>query len=482
MHAAPPSTESHSHVFDAALIRVPVLALLFTAAAVLEAGRLTSLSSLSAADIWWHLRTGTWILQNHAFPHSGLFSQSAQVGWISPSWLFDLKVAIWYRWLGLRAIPILLMGSKVALAVVTFLLAGGLRGKFWFAAALSAVAQCVLGALQTSPTYGSILFLAVELVWLNESRRGNIRFLYWLPALFLIWANVDMQFIYGLAALLFFVAASVWQDRALSASRAAVVLGASAIVTLITPYSYHLYYVFFSDLTSAANQNFPNFHAMGFHQPQDYVLLLLTMSAFLALGLRRSRDAFQIALLIGCALLSFYERRETWLVVLASVCVLGDACAKPRSEERPRARHVLVAAALSIIVFVVASARISRDPQALVAKAGQSYPVAACNYIRDRGLPQPLFNTYEWGGFLTWYLPDYPVAIDTRPALYAEDFVTQYYQVMNANVPFTAYSAMTEARTLLLPRDSLMGEALSGLPRFKVAYSDAVAVVLESQD
>ncbi len=113
-----------------------------------------------------------------------------------------------------------------------------------------------------------------------------------------------------------------------------------------------------------------------------------------------------------------------------------------------------------------------------MAKVAQTYPVAACHYIREHQLPQPLFNFYDWGGFLTWYLPEYPVAIDSRPGLYDDDFVVQYFKAMNADMRYQAYPAMAQAGTLLLPQNSPMGQALRTLPAFQVAYSDRVSVVL----
>ena len=204
---------------------------------------------------------------------------------------------------------------------------------------------------------------------------------------------------------------------------------------------------------------------MSFHRPQDYILLLLTMTTFLALGLRRSRDSFQIALLIGCAMLSFYAQRNIWLVTLASITVIGEAI--PARLQAPpwrwEPRAVLIATA---IIFFVAAQRIPQQ-ETLLATIRQNYPVRAADYIRDHHLPPPLFNTIEWGGFLTWYLPEYPVAIDGRRYLYGEDFQSQYFKAMNAEMAYPAFPALAESGTLLLPRSSLMGKALSTLRRSK---------------
>ncbi len=467
-------------------LRIPAMLFLFTLAALLEAVQLTSLSSLSARDVWWHLSTGLWILRNHALPHDGIFSQSSTLAWRTFSWAYEVKLAVAYRAFGLRAIPAMLMGLKAVLAVITFVLAGGLRGRFWTAVALSAVAQYVLGSFAPSPTYFSILFFAGELFLLSESRRnGDYRLLFWSAPLFLVWANFDVQFVYGIALLILFLGTLAVEtgfgslDSALSAALL------SFIATLVTPNFYHPYRTFFSVLTSGANRYLPDFLAMKFHQRQDYLLLLLLMGAFLALGIRKSQDWFQIGLLIGCAILSFYSQRNIWLATLASIMVIGNAVSEESATQvsvpRPNANlgQLRTAVGLAAVVLVMAFViQVPRSRETLLAKVGKNYPVAASDYIREHRLPQPLFNAFEWGGFLTWYLPEYPVAIDGRTGLYGDDMIVGYSKVMNADARYTDFAPMAQAQTLLLQKNSVMGEAMAGVQGFRVEYSDDVSLVL----
>ena len=91
------------------------------------------------------------MLQNHAIPRSGLFSQYSNLVWHDSSWGFDLLLGTAYKIFGLRAIPVLLMWLKAAVAMVTFLLAYSGRSDFWKAAALSVLAQCGISGLQPLP-------------------------------------------------------------------------------------------------------------------------------------------------------------------------------------------------------------------------------------------------------------------------------------------------------------------------------------------
>lgn len=479
-----------------AKLRIPAMVLLFVSAALVEVFRLSSLSAITNADIWWHLSSGLWMLQHHAFPHSGLFSQSASLPWIAPSWGYDLLLAVVYKLVGLRAIPLLLILLRAGLAVVTFLLAGGLRGKLWLAVGLSAVAQYILGAMPPGPGYFSTLLFGIQLLLLLKARRtGSYRPLRSLPLLFLLWANLHVQFVYGVLLLLWFAATvacerlfRVSEEHPLDVGAVLKIAGASLVATILTPYLYRTYSVFFATTFSSANQYLPEFRALGFRQPQDYLLLLLAMSAFLTLGLRRSRDVFQIGLLAGCLGLSFYAQRDIWLVALASLVVIGGAVTTAPASDVALVRlsvrrEVWIAACASFAILMMAAfVRLPRTDEALVAKAGASYPVAACDYVREHRLAQPLFNAYEWGGFLTWYLPEYPVAIDGRVDLYGGDTVAEYSKVMNADVPYTEYPAVAGAHTILLPKNAIMAAGLSSVPIFKIAYSDDISIVLTRRD
>jgi hypothetical protein len=463
------------------------LVVLFTTAALIEARRCSSLSNLLGGDVWWHLSAGLWILHSHALPHNGVFSQSSRA-WIAAGWLYDVKLAIYERLLGLRAIPVFAMFFKAALAVVTFLLAGG-RKKFWGAIGLSAIAQYILGTMPPTPVFCSVIFFGIELLILLSAtsvmHEGSARIphaMWWLPPLFLVWANVDFYFVYGLALLAIWLVTNAAPGDTSRLSFG--IAGACVVATLVSPYFYHPYQVFFAKAFGAANPYLPDYKAPGFRQPQDYVLALLAMGAFLALGLRRSRDLFLVAVLAGAVALSFHSQRDVWVTVLIAVAVIGEMIsgdpARDMARTIPTANRALSVGIAATIAVLIAGAAIlmPRSQSALLAKAAQAYPVDACDYVREHNLAQPLFNSYEWGGFLSYYLPAYPVVIDGRYDLYGDEFIIQYSKAMNAEIRYTDFPAMANARTILLPRSAIMGQALATLPGYKVAYRDEVATVI----
>jgi len=469
---------------------------LFCAAAVYEA---VHLSSLSDTDVWWHLSTGLWILQNHGVPHSGISSQYSNLPWIASSWTYDLLLATAYKLLGLRAIPMTLMLFKVALAASAFLLARGRSRNFPLAVLLTVAAQCAI-PLRPLPNLCSIVCFAVELALLFQSlRTGNVRILYWLPLLFVLWVNLHIQFVYGLIALALFLAAtlaedisrrsgSTWCDSQLPLlplGAVAAVTVFSFVATLLSPYGYHIYEVVIRNATPVPY--IADEHAMNFRQPQHYVLLLLAMSAFLALGRRRSRDPFKLALMIVASMVAFRIQGDAGFLAMASVAVIADAFfmgeigAVPVSPERRVKWEMPATMVLLAVVFVAAACRIP-SRQTLLNRIGESLPVRAADYIRENRLPNPLFNEYGWGGFLTFYLPNYPVVIDGRTDLYGDEIISRYFKVTRAEVPLNTEPAFAGAQTILLPANSAMAIGLAKFSDFKAVYSDNVATVLVRQN
>jgi len=482
-------------------LRVVVLVLLLTTAAAYEA---VSLSALDGLEVWSHLRTGIWILQNHAVPHNGLFSQYPDLPWKAHSWGFDVLLAAAYKLIGLRALPVLLMVFKVALALIFFLLARGSRQNFWIPVLLAAVAQYAVPSLRLQPALCSILLYGVELALLFQARRaGSARPLLWLPLLFAIWANLDTQFVYGLLVLGLLLAAGVteeicrrcgvgWfagQTPAIPLGKLAALTATSLPATLLNPYTYDVYGAALKNFgRSALLAYLPELSAIGFRRPQDFALLLLAMLAFFSLGRRRSRDLFQFALMIVSAVLSFPAQRDSWLGAVAAVAVVGDALPNRRSKVtqegvRPWALENFVTAGLVLMALWVAVViRIPSSREALLASVGRTLPVRACDYIRENHLPGPLFNAYEWGSFLTWYLPGYDVAIDSRNDLYGDEINLRYFKLTHAEIPLSRDVSFVYARTILLPSNAPMAVALSATARFKMVYRDDVAMVLVPQN
>ena len=448
-------------------------------------------SGLRSEEVWSHLATGLWILQHHAIPRSGLFTLHADLPWIDTTWGFDALLAATFKLLSLRTIAIVAMILRVALALVTFLLAGG-RRNFWSAILLSAIVQFIFPNALPLPISFSMVFLGVELLLLlNWRSSGNVYLLYGLPILFTVWCNLHIEFVLGLIVLFLYLIAETIEQYRRSQTAAWIQLRPlvltslfSLLATLINPYGFHLIPQFLpSAYSAAAFKYFGEMLPLSFRQPQDYVLLLLVMGAFFSIGRNHSRSVFNIALLALAACVAFRIQRETWFVALASVAIIGNwSGEKEESDTRSAFRweDAFVAAASAAMFLVFAF--VTPGPNQALAQVSQAMPVKACDYIRENHLGAPLFNSMEWGGFLTWYMPQYPVAMDSRLNLYGDDMVQEYFKTVNGGRRLENATLFADAQTILIAKNSALERALTTFPDltelYREIYSDKRAAVL----
>jgi hypothetical protein len=350
---------------------------------------------------------------------------------------------------------------------------------------------------------------SVELWALFASRaKGRRDLLLWMPLLVLVWTNLDWRFVFGLLVLLLFLLAETIEERWRNKTgapivapflyeRAAMIAAASCVASLLSPYSYHSYAV--------ARQNWfgeteltltPEMKPMSFHTPEHYLLMLLAMFAFLALGRRQVKDLFSVMLLAGSVCIGFAFQREAWTVVVTSVAILGEVFfpAGDRPDELSRSPKPALwpAAIVVVIIFVASVLSIPTRTETLLDITAKNLPVRACDFIKQNHLPTPIFNELSWGDFLIWYLPDYPVSMDDRSELYGEENVTLYNQVTTAKRLSSEDSSFTSANTILISTDNGLMRVpemfpnpdevfQAAFPGFKQVYRDEMAVVLSKQ-
>jgi hypothetical protein len=447
-------------------------------------------------DIWWHIRTGDWILANHTVPRYAIFSQHSERPWIAYSWLFDVIVSGMQHRFGLVGISDFLICLQVMLSLIFLLAIQHFARGFWWSWLIGMFAIYSFYVNPLRSLQFSLLFFIVELWLIFEAERKNDdRLLFWTAPLFCLWANFHMQFTYGLFVLGLYVGTRIlsalgqkWlpgDSRETSLGRLVAILVAAVVGTCIGPnwvhpYAVVLYYV----LHSGQFQIVQEMLAMNFRRPEHYAELILLMAACYVLGRSRRRDLFRPALLLVTALISFRSLRDAWLVSIAAGFVLAEAAghaysqaAEAKSEGRAR-RALLYGMAVAValcVSFGLANLQ-GVNAQGLMTVIDHVYPVRATEFVRDSHLLGPMYNSFNWGGFLTFNLREYPVSIDPRGNAYSDELISRSVDTTNAT-DWKDDPDLARANFVLLERSARLAAALENDPRFRVAYKDHLAVV-----
>ncbi len=449
-------------------------------------------------DIWWHLRVGDWILLHHAMPHTGLFSWTADARpWMAYSWGFEILLSRAFAWGGLLGIGIFCEALTLVVAASTFWMVRRLSGRFWLSLAIAAAScDAFLFTLSPRPVFLSMALFAVVLTLLIESQRdGRMTRLYWLPLIFLIWANLHIQFVYGLFLVGLFLAAEmgihfalrcgvlsgVLRPSGLSLGNLCGVFAGCLLATLLNPYTLSLYRVILD--YSKAQQTYSlilELQSPAFRSVSDFVGLFLVAAAFYVIGWRKQFDPFQIALLVIASVVGYRTLRDGWFVVLpAAACIADLLRAKAAEHKTETAPQGALVALVSVLLLAVIAGSVDFDRRDFDRQITSEFPVKAANFLRRNPLPGPLYNVYNWGGFLIWYLPQYPVAVDGRNDLYGAAMVQQFTDTQNGTPGFEQDPFLAQSNLLLLQRGTRFNALVESNPQFEKIYEDKLATIYQ---
>ena len=108
----------------------------------------------------------------------------------------------------------------------------------------------------------------------------------------------------------------------------------------------------------------------------------------------------------------------------------------------------------------------------------QTYPKAALNWITENQPQSQMFNSYNWGGYLTWDLRNDPVFIDGRADLYGDEIIGQWWSIIRATDEGFDLLDHWNINFVLLEPDWPIVEALKD-ENWSVRFEDNISVVLE---
>jgi len=450
-------------------------------------------------DIWWHLKVGDWIIDHGAVPHTGILSRTAASRpWVAYSWGYETLMSRSYAWFGLIGIGLYGVLLTLAVAYAVYWMLRRLSGRFWVACVgTGIVCSAFLFNGMPRPFFFSITLFAVTLTLLLEANRsGRVKPLYWLPLIFLLWTNLHIQFIYGLFLIGLFVGVNVVQRAAAAVGikleffspptlpvKDLILIGMGCVLaTLIGPYFYHPYQVVYE--YSKAKFTYSviiELQPLNFRGYSHFAELFLTAAGFFAVGWRRKLDLFKLVLMTTASVIAYRTMRDAWFICLPAAACIADAFAPQTEVERTEPissetwlEKIGVAAAVAILLAAVANGT-DFTQRGLDRAISSTYPVNAINFLRRNPVQGPLYNALNWGGFLMWYMPEYPVAIDGRNDLYGDDLDKLFFNSQNAEASYTTDPYLNEAGVVLLGSEMPLAKILSVDPRFQLIYHDDIA-------
>ena len=454
--------------------------------------------SITDNDIWMNIRAGQWIVAHGAVPDTDPFSTYGQGRpWVAYSWLFEVLVHGLHEWLGLAGIVVYRALMSYAILAALHRFVARREPRFVVATSLVGIAFFALLPLLNERTWlFTILFSTLTLDVVLDLRRGVVTRLAWvLPLIYAFWANVHIQFMYGLFLLALGCVAPLIDGllgrmpvTGLASTawtrpwwKLLVLAGCCLAATLLNPYHARLYPVVVAYATRSDTYNLVvELLASGFRMPWEWAMPALVGAAAFALGRRGERSAFEVLLLGVASFLALRARRDVWFAVLAALAVLStgrrwDPVAASRLVlDRSRA---FVIAAIVAVLLIVTGWCLDLSTDHLQEVVAENYPARAAAVVEQRGYQGPLFNEYGWGSYLIWRLPALPVSIDGRADLHGPERIRRNVETMSGLRGWDTDTELTAANAIIIRANAALASLLRLDPRFELVHEDPVAAV-----
>jgi hypothetical protein len=420
-------------------------------------------------DVWWHLRTGQLILQNHSLFHTDPYSFTR----------FGVVIAATF----------LLVFARSA-------------GRPYLASLMT-----LWGAVASAPSWGvrpqmfSLLLASIFLVLLAASEQRP-KLLWWTAPLMLLWVNLHAGYPIGLAFIALFLLGEAleaaigqedWRKSTPRLKQLAMALGVCLGLVALNPNGVQIYWYPFETLRSAAMHRFihewfsPDFHDRTY---LPLLLMLLALVAGLALLPRcpRLRNLVLVLVTIPAALRSIRHIPILVLVIVPVLAELAQAWSQRLGTNRLFRTPLTGSASRTLAInFVVLFAftgftvfRVRNVVNRQAEAEAKSFPVAATAFLQQQQQPPgPMMNHYNWGGYFIWKLyPQYRVFMDGRADVYGDTLMTDFSDCYYLTDNWRKSLQTWDIRTVVLPPDAPLITALRSGPEWEQIYADSEAVIL----
>ena len=454
---------------------------------------------VSDPDVWWHLRTGQLIVENHKVPHLDPYSFTrAGQPWVNHEWLSQVGIYAVYRlagWVGL------IVAFAMIVAISLWMVYLRCPGRPYIAGIFT-----LWGAAASAPIWGvrpqmfSLLLASIFLLMLERSDK-HPWLLLWMVPLTVLWVNLHGGYLVGIGLMVLFLVGNVlevmfgfenWKGATPHLRRLALALIACLAVVPLNPNGIRMYRYPLETLRSRSMQAYVDeWFSPNFHQAKELPFLCILLAVLLAWGLSQRRlRARELLLVVATMWLALHSVRHIPIFVLVAVPMLS-ASAQFWLEERgtrpwlgstarsPRSPRKLVNAMIlaTFVVFTIVRIRVViRDQPKTEA---EHFPAAAVSFLARERPPGPILNNYDWGGYLIAKLyPEYRVFIDGRADLYGDSFMDDFYATYHLTEGWKRPIEQWQIRTILLPPDAPLVTALRSQLGWKQLYADSRSVVL----
>jgi hypothetical protein len=367
------------------------------------------------SDFWWHLKTGQLLWQQHRLPVPDPFAYTtagAPTAYrgelvtrhfnLTHEWLAQVWIYLAYA-LGGEAGVVLLRAALLTafcglVGLVSYRRCGGF---FRSLAAAGAAAVVAMPFAQDRPFLVTFVCAAAMLALLEYRR-----WLWLLPLIMLVWANAHGGYVVGWVLLAAYCAEDLFLRKA--DGRLLWIAPASILISFVNPNGFQIVRVLLYYRQSFLTSTLLEWAPPSLWPPRPFVWLLACGSAVLIWRHVKVRPVDWILFVFFGAAGLTAARNVVFAGMMAAIVIVSYV---PWNRPNPRWQAFAAAGALAAaMAWGLAGGKFFQ-----LRAAEWRFPAGAADFLLAHHIDGPIFNSYEYGGYLIWRLwPHQKVFIDGR--------------------------------------------------------------------
>ena len=459
-----------------------------------------TLGLLQDSNTGYHIRTGDFILEHRAIPHSDIFSFSKPgQPWFAWEWLSAVLFALVYQSAGMKGL-IVFTGTIVALSNLVLL-----RHMLWRGAnALVAIVvlHLVTGASSVHylarPHVFTFLFLAASLWLIDADRRRPERRIWILVPLTAVWVNMHGGFVALLACLGIIAAGSALEASWTMARRYGLLALACLAASGVNPYGFRVH----THVIQYLREKWIVDLVQEFQSPRFgstdslYFEILLFAGVALSVWLISRRQLSSALLVLAWAHAALTSMRHIPIYGFVAAPLLAREAtglwdrwaqdAKPRS-----ARAILGAMAAEHIpglqrnslwtpALVICLALFTFGWTWPVDFPAARYPAAVVANNAELISGSRIFTTDAWADYLTFHFyPRQKIFVDGRSDFFGKEMSEQYVQILKGQYGWDKLMTRYDFNVALVPSQSALASLLRLNANWQLIQEDSQSALFQ---
>lgn len=394
-------------------------------------------------DFFWHLSTGRYIVENKTVPSADVFGfETEGTKWIPFEWGWDVTTYLIYTASGYTGLSIFRSLLCLGMFIIIFRIAEKLKINSALTFLLS-LALLIGGLSRFTPrpqlvTYFFIPLILYLIIGYKNFDKNNIKRLYFIPLILLVWCNFHMGVLIGL---LIFFSFAVFEfiskknradkNNKDNIKKLLLVCAASVIAVLCNPhfidtYSYVFAHTQMKMLESINEWKSPFSKEMSSYYYTYIYFMFAIFSLCIFYGYKKNKELFSVLVLLGMLYLSISSIRfrvEFMLAVTPFILISYNAFIEKSVKKHTAAWNTAIAALFIFCLFISVNDNLYNKifntsfHETGFAPSERYSPDGVVNFMKENniyGKDFRLFNSLKAGGYLIWEINGYKNFIDSR--------------------------------------------------------------------